>query len=181
MQIIFSAFVISAALSTAQAADGPIDAASLLPNMKAGQWLCESPNIRAKTCETISQFEVTGENSFIETSRLLIDDAEKIVMTLSAPMQIKNGRTCGVLTPEIVERFTFEVKSVRATEAESKALHDRIRADLEDFIGPELCQSYAMKNGSFVGVAYVGGEPLPDGEFDFIWVSPMDGYTIGPK
>lgn len=165
---------------TATAADGPLDVAALLPDMKAGKMICEDPNPQTKTCSSLSTFEVTGPKSFLVSSRVRLDQEGKVVMVAPpAEVKIVNGRGCSVLTAADFEKATFEVNGVAGNDAQNKGMRDRLRPALASVLGQEVCEAYMIKDGKMRSIGYIAGKVAPATESEALWVTKQDGYKIG--
>jgi hypothetical protein len=51
---------------------------------------------------------------------------------------------------------------------------------LQNIFGHELCGSYEAKGTTLVAKPKVDGEPMKSAGQRVIWVSPADGYKVGP-
>jgi hypothetical protein len=165
----------------ASANDGPVDAATLVPNMKAGKLICDEPNTRTKTCNALTRFEVLSETRFVGHTTMRLDDAATILIVAPSATEIRNGRACAVDMAKDFEKMTFVVNGTAGNDQQNKMMRDKIRPQFSQIFNKEVCEGFARKNGKLTSTGYFDGQAAPETEGEIIWVTKSDGYQVGPK
>jgi hypothetical protein len=145
-----------------------------------GKMECYQPNLTAKTCWSMSSYAVDAAGKIQSTSTLMVNTSPPITMTATTPVTIKNGQVCGVLHAEDVAAAQFTVNGAPASADQAASIRQALTSAMGKMFGHELCSAYKPDGDGFIVQATDNGVAQPKADEKLIWVSPADGYKVGP-
>jgi len=164
--------------SAGPAADAPLGAP--LTPASSGQAQCYGPNAGRRTCQSLATY-TKGANGEIEnTAHVLVIARPVVVMRTASPVTITRQQVCGAIRRQDVESADFTVDGEPATAEQSTTLRRKMLAAMARLLGRQICTAYVPVGGAFVATATVDGAPDRRLDQKVIWVSPDDGYSVGP-
>jgi hypothetical protein len=158
-------------------ADPPMPAP--IAEANSGKMQCYSPNVAKKTCQSLGIYK-PGKGVIDNIAIVLVAPQPLVVMETVSPVAVKKGKVCGPLRAEDIDasKITADGKAVESQQA--TAIRQQLKAALKDMLGREVCTAYLPKDGMLLARASLGGVEKPELDQKVIWVSPADGYKIGP-
>ena len=145
-----------------------------------GQLQCYAPDVAHKTCKTLSAFRSGADGTIENTATMLIWKTPMIVMRTVSRVEIKAGQVCSHLNPQEIETAEFTLGKGPADPAKSATLRKMIAGAMKRMFGREICTAYVQNGDSLLAKATIEGASRPGADQKVIWVSPTDGYRVGP-
>ena len=147
--------------------------------IRQGKLRCGLPDVRRKTCGTLSSYALGPNDSYVVSFQGLISD-DGLVLAYAATGHFKNGELCLTVGSREVAAATFVKGGVTLTGDALVGLRDDLRIVFADTYGKEVCNRDLGQDGVFRSEGWVAGERNADYDKDVIWVDPKDGYALGP-
>jgi len=169
---------LAAALVTAMAAQaGELPAP--IAQAAGGEMQCYQPNPATKSCQSLAGYRAGANGAIENTAVVMIAPKPLIIMETVTPVEIKNGQVCGKSQAQDITtaKLTMDGKPVEGPQAD--AMRQRIGAAFAPMLGHEICTAYVPDGDGFIGKATDNGAPMSV-SLKVIWVSPGDGYKVGP-
>jgi hypothetical protein len=158
----------------AQALPAPLGPAS------EGQAQCFVPNAATKTCQLIATYSRDGAGVIQNQATVLLTRDPPITMTTSAPVQIHEGRVCGVVRAEDFAGATFTISGQGADATQTADLRLHVAQGMKAVINHEVCQAYVKAGAAWVAKAYIDDTAKPEGDEAFIWVPAGTIWKVAP-
>ncbi len=165
------------------ASGSPAWAAPLGPPIAAaaqGLLQCYAPDLAHKTCKTLSAFRSGDDGTIENAATMLIWKTPMIVMRTVSRVEIKAGQVCSHLSPQEIETAEFTLGKGPADPSQTASLRKRIASVMKRLFGREICTAYVAKGDWLLAKATIDGVSRPGADQKVIWVSPTDGYRVGP-
>jgi len=145
-----------------------------------GQLQCYEPDTVRKTCQSLAGYKL-GTGGVIENVAIvLVSQNPPISMTTNAPVSIKATQVCGYIRPADIEAAAFAVSGHPATPSQTARLRQHMQLGMKGLFGHEICTAYVPGGDKLVAKETIDGTPQPSMDQKVIWVSPEDGYKVGP-
>ena len=170
--------VLSATLLALASAAHAVDLGPLAP-AAGGKVQCFSPNPAAKSCQSIGAYRVTPEGVIENEATVMVSDSPLIIMTTRAPVKIKAGADCGVLSAKDLLTSSFTLDGHLAGPVETTRLRAAMRNRMGPVLGHEICVSYRPQGEALLATSTVDGSARPDMDQKVIWVPAADGWKVG--
>ena len=151
-----------------------------LAQARTGQLQCYGPNVEKRTCQSLAGYATSASGAIENTATVLVSVTPAVTMQTVTQVAIKAEQVCGDVTEQDIATATFTLDGDPATPAQSARLRKMMVAAMSRFLDREVCTSYVPEGEAFIATATVDGAPDPRFNQRVIWVSPSDGYTIGP-
>jgi hypothetical protein len=145
-----------------------------------GKLQCYSPNTERRTCRSLAGYELKPDGTIANSATVLLASEPVVVMATVSQVTIKNGQVCGLVRREDVQNASFAIGGAPASPEQTSALRDRLTTAMASLFGVEACTTYETAAGTMTAQAYIGGVRRPEADQTVIWVSPSDGYKVGP-
>jgi len=154
---------------------------SILAQLSAGKMLCSNPDPATKTCSAISSY-VHGENdSFVETSEILLPAPQPLTLQLSAAARIKGSTICGIMSEADLQKGLVRVNgSLLQPEQNARAMGTLIEK-LRPMAGRQACEELRIEGGVLMKYGQVEQVDLKLPGKPVRWISTADGYTVSPR
>jgi hypothetical protein len=147
---------------------------------QTGQVQCYQPDAARKTCRSIGAYEPRAGGAIANTAWVLVNDNPAIVMKTVAPVEIKEGRTCGRLTADLVDASTFTLAGAEIDAARTEQYRGVVKQMLGPMIGREVCVGYVADGAGLMGQGFVDGVRMPAMDQRVVWLPPGHGYRVAP-
>lgn len=173
------ALVLAIALSALPAfADPPMPAP--IAEANSGKVQCYAPNPAKKTCQSMGGYKQGAKGAIDNIAVVLITPKPLVVMETVSPVTVKKGQVCGPLRARDIDtsKITADGKVVGGKQA--TAIRQQMKTALKDMLGHEVCTAYIPQGGMLLAKASLDGVAKPELDQKVIWVTPADGYKIGP-
>ena len=151
------------------------------PIAKADQGLlqCYAPNPTHKTCQSLASYaQVDG--AILNRVVILLAPNPLIIMTATSPVQVAAGQVCGPIRSEDLAAATFTIAGQPATADQTARLRQKLQASMAGLIGRKACMTYVADGPALIAKSTIDGVAQPSANQPVIWVSPAQGYTVGP-
>ncbi len=145
-----------------------------------GNLQCYAPDPAHKTCQSLAGYVSRPDGSIDNIATVLVSRTPLITMTTHTPVTVQAERVCGSIRVQDLEAAEFTVNGDAATAAETIAMRRRMRAAMNNFVNHEICTAYLPWDASFIARASVDGVERPSMDQTVTWVSPNEGYRVGP-
>lgn len=166
------ALVLSACGASSPAPD------DLVGQFRSGAMMCIRPSVEGKRCNTIARYTFLPDGSL--RAETAVTMSKSVVMSMVAPASIRGDAVCHTGRAVDVSTATFVVLGHPATEQETAALREQVKANIAARPPQELCLTIAMRAGRLMVDATINGTPQPEQSQPMIWVQPRDGYSASP-
>jgi hypothetical protein len=145
-----------------------------------GKLQCYSPNTERRTCRSLSGYELKPDGTIANTASAMMAPEPVVVMTAVTQVTIKNGQVCGAIRAEQIQNASFTIGGAPASAEQTSTIRERVVAAMTSLFGVEICTTYETAAGTMTAEASIGGVRRPEADQTVIWVSPSDGYKVGP-
>jgi hypothetical protein len=157
-----------------------VEPASPISQAASWQLQCYAPNRDKKTCQSLAGY-AKGEGGEIEnTAMVMVSASPLVVMETVSPVTVRADQVCGAVRTRDIETADFTVDGLAAAPRQATNLRKRMLTAMRRFLGKKICTSYTPEGESLLATASVDGVPDPSLSQRVVWVSPADGYTVGP-
>lgn len=146
----------------------------------AGQVQCYQPDAARKTCASIGVYERDADGTIQNTATVLLRPQPRILMRSRAPVVVKNGAICGVITERDLEAAAFSIDGEAADAANAEALRRAVRPGYAPLLNREICTAYVSKGEEMTGQVSIDGKREPALDQRVRWVAPAEGFTVAP-
>ncbi len=144
-----------------------------------GQVQCYAPTDH-KTCASIAGYVANGDGTFANVALVMLSKQPVVVMQTTTPVSIKQGAVCGAIHSQDVIGGSLTVNGQAVPADKATPLLTRIAASLDPILGHEICTVYTSDGATLTARATMDGKAQPDQDQKMIWVSPAQGYKVGP-
>lgn len=168
---------IAAAMTATSAQAGELPAP--IAQAANGQMQCYQPNPATKSCQSLAGYRAGANGMIDNTAVVMIAPKPLITMETVMPVEIKNGQVCGKMQAKDIAAAKLTVDGKLVEGPQTDALRQRIGAAFTPMLDREICTAYVADGGGFVAKATDNGAPMSVAP-RVIWVSPGDGYKVGP-
>jgi hypothetical protein len=181
---VLAGFLTLGLAATGQEPTGAIATAAPLPApltpASQGQVQCYVPNSATKSCQLIAAYARDAAGVIQNRATVLVSRDFPITMTTTAPVQIHEGRVCGVVRTEDFAGATFTIAGQAADMAQTADLRAHVADGMKAVISHEVCLDYVRAGETWVAKAYFDGTAHPEGDEAFIWVAADGGWRVAP-
>jgi hypothetical protein len=88
---------------------------------------------------------------------------------------------CGRIRRQDIEIAKFTVAGRPADEQQAAQLRAQLLMAFQNVFDHDVCTGYVTQGSSLMAKAIIDGVPAPPtADQPVLWVSPSDGYTVGP-
>lgn len=145
-----------------------------------GRLQCYEPDAARRTCMSLAGYAPVG-GAIIETTSVLVNPDPLVVMRTAAPVQVEDGAICGVARRRYVETAAILVEGDRAlSEVDAAPVRQQILTVVQPYLDRKICTTYRRDGDGWMTKATLDGTPQPALDQRMIWVSPGDGWRVGP-
>jgi hypothetical protein len=146
---------------------------------KQGLVQCYAPDPGKKTCRSMGGYAIQSDGTILNTASVLVSPNPLIVMRTSAPVRIKDGAICGVISQADLDQasFTYEGKPLDGEGAAK--LRTAIGSAMAPLVGREVCTAFVADGDMLSGQVSLDGVRKPDMDQKVLWVSPADSAVAG--
>jgi hypothetical protein len=147
---------------------------------QTGQLQCYGPIPETRHCQSLAGY-VAGLGGRIDNpASTLLSKEPLIVMQTTTPVTIERGRVCGPVRADDIAAASFTVDGAPAAADLTASLRSATLTAMQSLIGKTICTAYVPDGNRFVAQATIDGVRRPEADQNVIWVSPSDGYSVGP-
>lgn len=165
-------------LAAAPPAAAPADP---LAPARAGQVQCYAPNPATKTCRSIATYRVRADGTIENGAELMIAPDPLIVLATASTVAVKDGGVCGSMHASETAAARITLNGAPMPEAQAAQLRQAIDGALGGFYEREVCTTYEKgADGGLVARGTLDGKAMPELNQPVMWVSPADGWKVGP-
>jgi len=144
-----------------------------------GKLQCQMPDMLFKTCASLTKVVPSGPQAYrIETS-LLVNPQGPVVATVHSNLSVQGEEICDKNDPADVAAATITVDG-KAVSAAAAARHiASLQKSLATFSRKLVCTKIVAGDDDRMKVqGRVSGIRIPALDYDMIWVSPAEGWTV---
>lgn len=145
-----------------------------------GKVQCYQPDAARKTCASIGAYEKDADGTIQNTATVLLRPEPRIVVRSRAPVVVKNGAICGVITERDLQAAAFSIDGEPADAANAEALRRAVRPGYAPLLNREVCTAYVPKDQEMTGQVSIDGKRRPALDQRVRWVSPAEGFRVAP-
>jgi hypothetical protein len=168
-----------AALILAAAPSAPVATDPLGP-ARSGQLQCFTPDTSRKVCRALAAYTPGPARAIQVRADILMAPASLlIVMQTSTAVEVRSGAVCGHVRARDIEASTFTVAGQPVPQQLVQLTSPQILSVLSSHINREICATFVPNGSSSRTELTIDGVAHPVSE-TFIWVSPNEGYAVGP-
>jgi hypothetical protein len=139
---------------------------------------CYVPDAPRRTCLSIGAYEIRSDGQILNTATVLINPNPAIVMRTVAPVTVKAGAVCGVVTQADIDGASFTYNDMPVDDEQAAKLKAAIGSAMGAIVGHEVCTRFEAEAEHLKGVVTLDGERKPDLDQPLVWVSPAE-YRVG--
>ena len=168
--------IVIAMLSAAVPALAGVDP---LAPARSGELQCYSPKPEKKTCQALAGYTF-GANGILNQAEVLLSPDPLVVLKTVTKVTVSNGAVCGPFRKEEIDAGTIVLNGKPLDDVRSAKVKAQLVAALATRLGKEVCTTYVASGTGFTATATLDGVADATGPQTVIWVSPSDGFRVGP-
>lgn len=171
--------MIALALTLLLAAATP-DATDPIGPAAQGKVQCYKPNTERKTCASTGAYTRRADGGIDNTAVVLVAANPLIVMEATSRVTMKGGAVCAPIVAADVDAARFTINGEPAPEDTAAKIKAALKGSMASLLGHEACTAFAPDGAVLRAEVSVDGKREPSMDQRVIWVSPQDGYSVGP-
>ena len=146
-----------------------------------GKLQCLSPIESSKTCDSLSKISQVAPGRYRYEAELLYDADGPVLVTERGVVTIQGAKICETIRLPQIDTYTFKVGGVPATTAQTARYRAHFKKTFAPLAGQSLCSTITPEEDGLHAIeSYVGGRRVPGLDYSMKWVSPNDGWKVGP-
>jgi hypothetical protein len=146
-----------------------------------GQLQCYMPDKTRKTCNSLAGYRPNPSGGIDNIATVLLSKNPVLTMQTVSPVEIKMGQVCGRIRRQDLAIARFTVGGRPADEQQAAQLRAQLEMAFQNVFDHEVCTGYVDQGGMLIAKATIDGVPAPpSADQPVLWVSPSDGYSVGP-
>ena len=157
-------------------------AGSPLAPAVAGMIECSQPDDRAKTCGSMTKYQVLPDGTWQETAETMfvLPPANQLV-SIEAPAvgRLKGAELCGMVTAEDLAHAKVRENGVLLDDDKAQPILATLIQILSPGLGKEICETYRQDVLTISETATIDGVQQPSTKI-IEWVRPDAGYKVRP-
>src|SRR5690606_11075275 len=169
--------MIALALTLALAAPAPAQVADPLAPARAGRLQCHLPDAARRTCAGLAGYRFAADGTIVNWYEALADAETMMIVRDEQPAVVRDGAVCSRLSD--FRHAVVTVGGEPAHPALDAVRRERLAARSAE-LGTESCGRCAPQGDDWRVEAAIDGRRRPELDQTMIWVSPQDGYVVGP-
>jgi hypothetical protein len=146
----------------------------------AGKLQCYRPDPVKKTCGALSAYSQRRDGAILNSADVMLSPNPVVVMHTLSTVEIKGDAVCGPLRKADIDTATILVNGKELPEEQAVGARAQIATAFQAMLGKEVCTTYVPDGDKLSAKVSVDGTPNPAFTQTVIWVSPADGYKVGP-
>ena len=145
-----------------------------------GHMQCYKPNEQTKTCQSIAGYRALGDGRYENVATILLSPKGPVTFESSTIVEIKSGAVCGPVSANDIAKGKLRVAGRLLTDDQAAPILARITQAMAPTFDKEICTTYQASGSDLIAKGVIKGfdRPVPDQPVK--WISPNDGYTVGP-
>jgi hypothetical protein len=146
-----------------------------------GQLQCYSPDTTRKTCSSLASYKPGANGAIDNLAVVLISKDSAVTMETVTQVNIKADQVCGKIRSQDLDAARFKVGGQLLDPNQAVQLREQMRRSYVQIFDREICTAYIHQGGILLAKATIDGAPMPATvDQRVMWVSPDDGYRVGP-
>ena len=146
-----------------------------------GQMQCYMPDPTRKTCNSLAGYRPNPNGGIDNIATVLLSKNPVLTMQTVSPVEIRMGQVCGRIRRQDIEIAKFTLAGRPVDEQQAAQLRAQLLMAFQNVFDHDVCTGYLSQGGGLVAKATIDGVPAPpNSDQPVLWVSPSDGYTVGP-
>jgi len=171
---------LSAALILAAAQAAPSVPDPLAP-ARSGQLQCFEPVVARKVCSALAAYTRGPRGAIQLTGDIMIAPTYPApLMRTSVSVAVRSGAVCGSVRAGDIETSTVTIAGTRVPQQVAQLFHSQVLAMMGSHLDKEICATFVPDGSIFRTQMTIDGVAHPEMSRRVIWVSPNDGYVVGP-
>jgi hypothetical protein len=114
------------------------------------------------------------------TEVVLISKNPIITMEAVSPVEVKAGKVCGRIREQDIDAAKFATGDHVLDAKQTEPLRQQLKLAYKNIFDHEICTAYVPDDGTLLAKATMDAGRMPVAEQRVIWVSPNEGYKVGP-
>ena len=145
-----------------------------------GKVECVSPNPVAKTCHAISTITVAANGQIQDESVEMMGYGPVVIVTSRNAVQVRGDAECQMARGKDFATITFTIDGRPADAAQTARMRTVFMAGLKVLAGHTFCAVHHPQGDGILAAVQIDGTPAPQFDRRLMWVSPADGWKVGP-
>jgi hypothetical protein len=145
-----------------------------------GNLQCYVPDRSNKTCNSLAGYKRKPDGTIDNTALVLVSKSPVITMETVSPVEVKSGQVCGTIRSHDIDEAKFASGTLTLDAKQTEQLRQQMKVAFKDMFNHEICTRYIPDGDALLAKATMDGVPMKGEEQRVIWVSPRDGYRVGP-
>ena len=168
------------AIFLAASASATVVEADVLANVRAGRMICSNPDNVAKTCTTISRYELQTDGSLHETSEILFSPNQPVSFEVQAKTTLEKGAICGAMLQADLENGVVRLNGTPLPPDKSKAVIANLMEKLAPLLGRKACEVLRVEDGRLLKLGQMEGIDIPLPPKPVRWITADQGFKVAP-
>ena len=152
----------------------------VLANVQAGRMICSNPNDAAKTCSTISRYELRDDGTLNEISEILFSLDQPISFEVQAHATLENGAVCGAMLQSDLNRGVVRLNGTPLSPDRNKAVIAKLEEKMAPLFGRRACEILRMEEGRLLKFGQMDGIDIPLPPKPVRWITQDQGFRVAP-
>ena len=147
----------------------------------SGQLQCYMPDAARKTCNSLAGYRSNANGGIDNFATVLLSKMPVLTMQTVSPVEIKMGQVCGKIRKQDIDVAKFTLGGQPVNEQQAAQLRAQLLMAFQNVFDHDVCTGYVNQGGNLIAKAVIDGMPAPaSADQPVMWVSPSDGYQVGP-
>ena len=129
----------------------------ILAQSRSGKVLCANPDGAAKSCSSITSFNLISDGSIIETTEVLLTPDPVLTLTMSIGTKVSGDSACGVMTLDDLRRGQVRLNGKAIPSDRNALVLKRLEASMAALAGKQVCDAIRYENNGLVKYGQIDG------------------------
>lgn len=144
-----------------------------------GKLQCYAPDTSHKTCNSLASYTSGPNGTFDNRAIVLVSKNPIITVETVSPVEIKADQVCGKIREQDIDAAKFAAGDHVLDKKQAEPLRQNLKRAFKDIFDHEIYTAYVRDGSTLVAKATMDAVAMP-GAQRVIWVSPDEGYRVGP-
>jgi hypothetical protein len=144
----------------------------------AGRLQCYEPNEQKKTCTSIAGYRALGGGRYANTATVALTPDASVTLESVTNVVIRQGAVCGKIAAGDIASAKLRMSGRLLSDQEAAPYLAQIVEAMKPDFDKEICTRYEAAGAGLVAKGTVDGQAFQERAVK--WISPKDGYVVGP-
>lgn len=153
----------------------------VLSQVSAGKMLCANPDVATKTCSSIASYVVGKDQTWIETSEILLPAEQPVTFQLSGVVKIRGSTICGTMSEADLAKGVVRINGSPLSAEQNATAMSKLITKLKPMAGRKACEVLRYEDGRLMKYGQVEQVDINLPGKPVRWISNSDSYKVAPR